>query len=86
MGAPALIDRAKLDFRDMREARRIDSPQRMQSGTGIRSLRSLPDRPERQGWQDNRARAPDTKLSRHRRARFSCSRAGETICCHAETT
>ena len=28
--APALIDRANLDFRDMRKARRIDSPQRMQ--------------------------------------------------------
>ena len=28
--APALIDRANLDFRDIRKARRIDSPQRMQ--------------------------------------------------------
>ena len=43
-GAPALIDRAILDFRDMREVGGLIVRRECSDSKGYRSLRSLPDR------------------------------------------
>ena len=42
--APALIDRATLDFRDMREVGGLIVRRECSDSKGCRSLRSLPDR------------------------------------------